>query len=400
MELFELFKELTPRTYKVGGCVRDDILGLEVNDVDFVCEATEEEFRKVFPHAPLVGQDFPVFLVEGCEVALTRTERSTGDGYGAFELTGVGVPVKDDLFRRDFTINAIAENCQSMEIFDPFNGQADIEDGVLRTVFDRAFEEDPVRVLRGARFHARFKFGFDEETLRLMEAAAPKLQAVTKERIALEFEKMYKQTKTPSLFFKALLTIDALKYVFPQLDRLAYVPAGPSKYHGANTGFDHTMEVIDRAAKNGYSFKVFMGALCHDLGKGTTRADLLPHHYGHEFRSRDLAKEWLAENAFSAQVNKFVPVAAEKHMLAHLVTKMKFNKRVKHFSRIRREQWTDFVNVCDCDHPLDEATRVAIENVFEAIKTTKVEVPKGHKDPRAFVEQKIVQRLKEITNGF
>lgn len=264
------FKQLQSKAFRVGGNVRDEFLGLPCSDEDYVVEATEEQFRAVFPDAPFVGKDFPVFLVDGEDTALTRTEKSTGSGYGDFELDKVGVSIEEDLGRRDFTINSMARRMDDDSLVDPFNGAEDLANGILRTVFSQAFEEDPVRILRGARLAARFGFKFEEQTFGLMYAAAPLLTFVTKERIALEFEKMYKSAEKPSVFFRHLANLDALKHIVAPLDALRFVPAGPVQYHGKKTGFAHTMEVIDRCKANGYSFKVFMGALAHDFGKATT----------------------------------------------------------------------------------------------------------------------------------
>ena len=143
-----LHSALAHKTYVVGGAVRDEFLGHTITDFDYVVEATEAEFRSVFPNAEMVGIDFPVFLIDGDEVALTRTERSNGKGYGAFEVTGVGVPIEDDLKRRDFTINAMARNIVTGKLVDPLNGRVDLATGTLRTTHDKSFKDDPVRILR------------------------------------------------------------------------------------------------------------------------------------------------------------------------------------------------------------------------------------------------------------
>jgi tRNA nucleotidyltransferase (CCA-adding enzyme) len=349
-----LNSSLANRTYLVGGCVRDELMGLPVNDRDYVVEATVEEFRAEFPDAPLVGNDFPVFIVDGDEVALTRTERSTGDSYGAFELDAVGVSIEDDLSRRDFTMNAIARNIVTGELVDPFDGAGDILDGHIKACFPNTFKEDPVRILRAARFAARFVKPFRFGTYDLLKESAHMLEHATKERIALEVEKMYKQSQHPSVFFNVLLDIGALKYIFPELDALDKVPAGPSPYHGDNTAFDHTMEAIDRAKKAGNPFHVFMAVLVHDLGKAVTPVDILPHHYGHEERSAELAETFFLKNRFSKKVKRFAVKNARLHMLPHLLTKATPKKLVKHFKKLRRNELDDFFDAWNADHPLTD----------------------------------------------
>jgi tRNA nucleotidyltransferase (CCA-adding enzyme) len=271
MDTLETLKssELADKTYIVGGFVRDSIMGIPSEDIDFAVEATKEEFERVFPHASLVGTDFPVYLIKGEEVALTRTEKSTGDKYGDFSVT-TGVPIRDDLGRRDFTINSIAKKITTGEIIDPYVGQADIGSKILRTIFDSAFDEDPVRILRAARMTARFDLVIEPETSLKLHESAHKLAHVTKERIVLEFEKMFKQSRKPSIFFRVLEDVGALKHIFPALSKLTTVPAGPGAHHGDDTAFDHTMKAIDRSKDMDVEFHVFMGVLVHDLGKGTT----------------------------------------------------------------------------------------------------------------------------------
>jgi tRNA nucleotidyltransferase (CCA-adding enzyme) len=363
MNIIERSK-LADRTYFVGGCVRDELMEYDCEDIDYVVEATEEEFRKEFPVAPLVGRDFPVFLIEGDEVALTRIERSTGKGYGDFAVEKVGVSIIEDLGRRDFTINAIARNCATREIVDPFNGIDHIKKGIIKACFENTFVEDPVRILRAARFAARFHFKIDAQTLEMMHDSAGMLIHVTKERIALEFEKVYKQAVQPSRFFKILENVGALHHIFPSLANLAHVPAGPVEWHGRHTAFDHTMEAIDRASHHQAPFHVFMAVLCHDLGKGITPAEFLPRHPGHEENSEQLANEWLSKQRFSKRVNEFVPKFASLHMKAHWSIEMSARKLVKFAKNIGRRDFEDVQLASRCDREFT-AEEFA---VFEMIK--------------------------------
>ena len=371
-----MFRELTEKTYAVGGSVRDELLGKDVNDFDFVVESTKEKFEKVFPEAPLVGNHFPVYLVDGHEVALSRTETSTGKGYNDFAVDAVGVRIEEDLGRRDFTINSIAKNHKG-EIVDPFGGVEDLNKGVLRTVFESAFEEDPVRILRGARFAARFGFELEDNTKALMAKAAPKLVNVTKERIVKELEKLWESTSTPSVFFEVLSEIGALEFMFEDLERLNTVPAGPSKWHLGKTAFGHTMFAVNTAKSFDAPFHVFVAVLFHDLGKGTTPEEMLPHHYKHELRSMDLVTALMAEHRFDKKSKEFAILFAREHMRMNIIEDLTAKKLVKYLTGIPKHFHADFLLAAKSDtsspeRPGVEAKGVAIfEAASDVVRNTK-----------------------------
>ena len=373
-----MFKELTNKTYAVGGSVRDELMNKEVSDFDFVCTATKEEFEAVFPEAPLVGNHFPVYLVEGHEVALSRTEKSTGNGYGDFAVEKVGVTIEEDLGRRDFTINSMAKDSTG-KLVDPFNGERDLERGLLKTVFVEAFEEDPVRILRGARFAARFGFELEHDTKRLMTKAAPKLAYVTKERIVKEMEKMYESTATPSKFFEVLSEVGALEFIFPDLERLNTVTAGPSMYHLGKTAFGHTMFAVDTAKSLGAEFHVFVGVLFHDLGKGTTPKEILPKHHKHELRSLDLVTELMKEHRFPKKAVEFATMFAVKHMRMNVIEELTAKKLVHYLKSIPKHFHADFLiaaksDTSSPDRPGVEAFGVALfETAADVVVNTKFE---------------------------
>lgn len=386
------------KIYRVGGSVRDELLGLTPTDLDFTAEATEEQFRKAFPESETVGKKFPVFIVNGNEVALTRSERSTGPRTGDVEITGLGVPIEVDLARRDFTINSIARCCLTGNLIDPHNGVEDLNARRLRTIFTAAFHDDPIRILRGARLAAKLGFTVEVETALLMRDAAPLLEGERKEMIVAELEKMYKQVDKPSRYFTELVKIDALKHVIKPLDDLRFVTAGPVQFHHDQygnpiTAFQHTMLVIDRCKANGYSFEVFMACLCHDFGKAATPSEILPHHYGHELRSADIAYRFLEGHRFSSDVNKLVVVAAKHHMTFHWLTKMKAIKVVRFLKSIRPALLNEVIRVANCDHPLTEEQHHIIERFRTAVKETKIEIPGHLKGAKLseFVEREITK---------
>jgi len=273
--------------YIVGGAVRDRLLGRPVNDHDWVVVGStpEEMHRRGFR---TVGQDFPVFLhpESGEEYALARTERKQGRGHQGFVVfADPSVTLEDDLIRRDLTINALAQSPDG-QIVDPFGGRADLERRLLRHV-SPAFAEDPLRVLRVARFAAQLSaYGFSvaDETLALMRemARSGELDSLTAERVWQETHKALMSPR-PSAFFDLLRETGALAILFPEVDALFGVPQPPQYHPEVDTGI-HVMLVIDAAAGLSDDIAVRFGALCHDLGKGLTPSDQWPRHIGHEQR--------------------------------------------------------------------------------------------------------------------
>jgi tRNA nucleotidyltransferase (CCA-adding enzyme) len=278
------------KRYRVGGSVRDALLGRPVEDEDYVVVGTTPEEMVRLGFRP-VGKDFPVFLHPETheEHALARTERKTAPGYKGFKFhTAPDVTLEADLARRDLTINAIAQD-ETGAIIDPFDGIADLEAGILRHV-SPAFAEDPVRVLRVARFAARFGFRVAPETLALMTEMVHngEVEALVPERVWQELARGLMEDK-PSRMFFTLRECGALARIVPEVDGLFGVPQRADFHPEVDTGV-HTMMVIDYAAERGYSLPVRFAALTHDLGKAATPPALWPRHSGHEARSVDLVQ--------------------------------------------------------------------------------------------------------------
>lgn len=310
-------------TYLVGGCVRDQLLGLPIKDRDWVVVGSTPE-QMIDNGFQAVGKDFPVFLHPTTheEYALARTERKTGPGYRGFVVhASPDVSLEQDLARRDLTINAIAQ-AEDGTLIDPFNGQQDLKDKILRHV-SPAFTEDPVRVLRIARFAARFGFSIADETKQLIQqmVTAKELDHLVPERVWQELEKAL-ATTTPSLFFLALRDTGALASIFPEVDQLFGVPQSPKWHPEIDTGI-HAMMVIDQAARLTNDIAVRFAALCHDLGKGTTPADILPRHIGHEARSIDLTKTLCQRLRVPKEIESLALKVAEYHTHMHLFYEMK-----------------------------------------------------------------------------
>lgn len=312
-----------PKTYLVGGAVRDRLLGKPVYDRDWVVVGTTPEAMVKLGYEP-VGKDFPVFINKqtGEEYALARTERKTAKGYQGFQFsTSPDITLEDDLARRDLTVNAMAED-ENGELIDPFNGQADLRAGLLRHV-SQAFVEDPVRVLRAARFAARFDFQIAPETMTLMQemVANGEVDALVPERVWAETFKAL-QTDAPQLFFQVLRECGALARVMPEVDALFGVPQTASYHPEIDTGV-HTMMVVEQAAMLTEDAMVRFAALLHDLGKGVTPEDILPSHRGHELAGLPLIRAFCERLKVPKKYLTLALAVGEYHLHMHKMYELK-----------------------------------------------------------------------------
>ena len=340
--------------YSVGGAVRDELLGLPVKDRDFVVVGSTPQAMLDAGYKP-VGKDFPVFLHPKTheEYALARTERKTAAGYKGFAVHAApDVTLEEDLARRDLTINAIAKDSDG-KLIDPFNGIADIQAKTLRHVSD-AFVEDPVRILRAARFAARFtEFTVADETLNLMRqmVQAGEVDALVPERVWQELSKGLMEQK-PSRMFEVLRACGALQKILPELDKLWGVPQPPQHHPEIDTGI-HVMMVIDYAAKQGFSLPVRFAALVHDLGKGATPIDILPRHIGHEMRSLSLLKDVAKRLRVPNDCKELAQIVAKFHGKLHAVPQMKPRTLLEfliELDAIRQPlRFEDFLKACESD---------------------------------------------------
>jgi tRNA nucleotidyltransferase (CCA-adding enzyme) len=314
------------RTYLVGGAVRDRLLGRAVDERDFVVvgATADDLLARGFQQ---VGKDFPVFLHPHTrdEYALARTERKTAPGYHGFSVhADPDVTLEEDLQRRDLTINALAEDPSGV-LIDPYGGLADLRARVLRHV-SPAFTEDPVRILRVARFAARFDdLGFEiaPETMALMRkmVQAGEVDALVSERVWQELARALGEDR-PSRFFEVLRECGALVRLLPELDRLWGVPQ-PAKWHPEIDTGVHVMLVVDMAARLSTSLEVRFAALCHDLGKGTTPTEVLPSHRGHEERSVDLLDAICDRLRVPTRCRELARITARYHGLVHKVDELR-----------------------------------------------------------------------------
>lgn len=342
------------QTYVVGGAVRDELLGLAVKDHDHVVVGSTVEAMLAAGYKS-VGKDFPVFLHPKTheEYALARTERKTAKGYKGFVVhASPEVTLEEDLARRDLTINAIAKTADG-KLIDPFNGVADIKSKTLRHVSD-AFAEDPVRILRAARFAARFnEFTVAPETMQLMKqmVAAGEVDALVPERVWQELSKGLMEDK-PSRMFEVLRECGALQKIFPELDRLWGVPQPPQHHPEVDTGV-HVMMVIDYAASQYFSLPVRFAALTHDLGKGTTPKDILPRHIAHEERSVALLKEVSKRLRIPNDCKELAHIVAKFHGKLHQSLQMKPSTLLDFLMQLdairQPARFEDFLKACEAD---------------------------------------------------
>lgn len=312
--------------YRVGGCVRDRLLGLPVNDIDWVVTgATVEDMEAAGYKA--IGKDFPVFLHPDTkhEYALARSERNTGPGYRGFEIiSDASITIQQDLLRRDLTINAIAEDEQG-NIIDPYGGQQDIESRCLRHV-SQAFVEDPVRVLRVARFAARFhKLGFtlaaDTCDLIRQMGQSGELDALVAERVWMELSRALDEPD-PAIFFETLRSCEVLGQLFPEIEALYGVPQ-TAKYHPEIDTGVHVMMALQKSAELGFDNETRFAVLMHDLGKASTPASLLPSHHGHEARGKKLVKAFCKRWRVPRAHRELALITTDFHTLVHRALELK-----------------------------------------------------------------------------
>lgn len=313
------------KKYLVGGAVRDSLLGLAVHERDWVVVGASPA-EMLAQGYQQVGKDFPVFLHPQSreEYALARTERKSGLGYTGFTCySAPDVTLEQDLLRRDLTINAIAQD-ENGELIDPFGGQLDIEQRLLRHV-SAAFTEDPLRVLRVARFAARFahlNFRIAPETLALMTQITQngELPLISAERVWQETETAL-ATRNPQVYFQVLRDCGALAALFPEIDNLFGIPA-PAKWHPEIDSGIHTLMTLTVAARLTPDVGIRFATLCHDLGKALTPRDQWPHHHGHGPAGVRLVENLCMRLRVPNHMRDLAKVIAEYHDLVHTVERL------------------------------------------------------------------------------
>lgn len=364
------------KIYRVGGAVRDRLLGLPTADSDWVVVGASEEEMLASGYRR-VGRDFPVFLHPTTqeEYALARTERKSGRGYTGFAVdTARSVTLEQDLARRDLTINAMAEDADG-RIIDPYGGRRDLAAGVLRHVTD-AFAEDPLRTLRVARFAARFDFRVAPETLALMRkiTAGGELATLTPERVWRELERALDEAH-PARFFEVLRDCGALAVVLPEVDALFGIPQ-PVEHHPEVDCGIHLMLCLTLAARLAAPTRVRFAVLTHDLGKAATPKAMLPQHIGHEARSVPLIEALCERLRVPQALRQLSVLVAREHGNVHRSLELRPGTLVTLLERLdafrRPARLEDVLFACEidargragraeCDYPQADRVRRAFE---------------------------------------
>ena len=323
-EFVRALRDIGARVFRVGGCVRDHFRGVPAKDIDYVVTGlAEENFCALFPRAEKIGKAFPVYhvRVDGVrrEVAFARRERKTGTGYRGFDVAfDPTVTIEEDLYRRDTRMNAMAIELPEGALLDPYGGRADIAAGVIRAV-SHHFTDDPVRALRAARQAAEFGFRVEEGTLRYMNACAAELKNEPTERLMGELRRALAAPR-PSVFFRVLRAADLLAVTFPEIAALEG-QVQPVEFHPEGDALAHTLAMVDAVARETEEIKTRFAALVHDLGKGLTPKEMLPHHYGHEKTGLTALAAWNRRMTLPHDWMKAASFVIRQHMRAPRLTR-------------------------------------------------------------------------------
>lgn len=344
------------KIYRVGGAVRDKLLNYPSHENDWVVVGATPEKMVDLNYVP-VGSDFPVFIKPqtGEEYALARTERKSGHGYQGFTFhTDENISLEEDLVRRDLTINAMAED-QDGSVIDPYGGQRDLDAKLLRHVSD-AFAEDPLRILRVARFAARYYhlgFTIAPETLALMTSITDsgELSYLVAERVWKETERALGE-RSPDIYIQTLRDCGALKVLFPEVDRLFGVAQRADFHPEIDTGI-HTLMALQQSVKLSNNHAIRFAVLVHDLGKGITPAHILPSHAGHEARGVDLVDSLCDRLKVPNNFRQLALAVTEYHLMCHKALQLKpelILALLKGVGALKSsDKLNDFIRCCEAD---------------------------------------------------
>lgn len=369
------------KIYRVGGAVRDKLLNYFSDENDWLVVGATPEKMVELGYLP-VGNDFPVFIKPdtGEEYALARTERKSGHGYGGFTFhAAADVSLEEDLVRRDLTINAMAEDDDG-QLYDPYKGQADLDKKILRHVSE-AFTEDPLRVLRVARFAARYHhlgFTIAPETMELMTAIASsgELDYLVAERVWKETERALGE-RSPDIYIEVLRQCGALDVLFPEVSRLFGVPQRADYHPEIDTGI-HTLMALQQSVRLSHSSKIRFAVLVHDLGKGITPDHVLPSHRGHEARGVPLVNDLCDRFKVPNDVRQLALVVTEYHLMCHKAQELKPETIVNLLKGVgalkSRDRLEDFILCCEADargrtgfedraYPSSDYLRAAVDGI-------------------------------------
>lgn len=321
------------RLYLVGGAVRDKLNNIQNHDEDYcVTGLSEKTFEELFPTAHKRGKSFCVYDIEGMEFALARTETKIGYGHTNFNIiSNENITIKEDLKRRDITINSIAEDVLTNEIIDPFGGKEDLKKHIIKATSE-SFKEDPLRTYRAARFASKLNFDIDKNTLKMMNDLKEELKYLSAERVFDEFRKAL-NTDHPQKFFEVLKQANILDVHFIEIYKLIGA-LQPEKYHPEGDSYNHTMLALKMASSITKDEKIRFSVLVHDLGKGLTPISEYPHHTNHDIKGVDQVKKLGKRLKMPNSWIKCGIVAAREHMKGGIFYQMTSKKQVDFIERV------------------------------------------------------------------
>lgn len=366
IEIANIIKENGGTLYLVGGAVRDEIMNRKVHDEDYCVTGIEKEtFEKLFPNAYKRGKSFGVYDIKNKEFALARKDKKIGKGHKEFEVqNGKDITIEEDLARRDITINSIAKEVLTGKIIDPYGGIEDIQNKIIRETTD-SFIEDPLRVYRVARFASQLNFAVEENTIKMMKKIKKELKTLSPERVFTEFRKALKSDK-PSVFFEVLKKANVLDVHFKEIYDLIG-QTQPVEYHPEGDSYNHTMIVVDKSAILTDNVEIRFSALVHDLGKGITPKEMLPHHYGHDKNGVKLVENLGNRLKIPNSWVKCGKVSAKEHMLGGIFNRMTPKKQVDFITRVNKSllglDGLKIVVICDRWRNEDMPTDVNFDEI-------------------------------------
>ena len=377
------------KIYLVGGAVRDQIMGVEPYDLDYVVTGlTIDQMVSTFGDC-ISGTNAPVWQTEFGEIALARKERRNGIGYNGFQFyTSPSITIEEDLLRRDFTINAMAIDLETLKLIDPFNGKADIKRKIIGHINQEGFLEDPIRVLRVARFATRLGFTINDRTVKLCEIAATMLYEYKMERISLEFTKALEEGIICG-FIENLIDMGVIEETFPIFKDFKTIPAGKGR-HGNESLLEHTKTVCSKMPVDCIS--QFVG-LMHDIGKILTPQEEWPSHHGHAQSGVKLVQEFIEKyklpNSF-----KIAKLCCQEHMRFHEIKKP--GKKIKAFAILYKTAALPyFINLVRADASIDISTDCRILEDVININYGKILIKEGYAPGVNFGELILQRQIKE-----
>lgn len=387
IQIAQKIEQAGGRLYLVGGALRDKLRGIKPMDEDYcVTGLNIEKFEKLFPEAKIQGKDFPVFILEGKEIALARKERKIGQGHKAFSFfTDEIVTIEEDLKRRDITINSIAQDVLTGKIIDPYGGKKDLEQKIIKKTSSH-FAEDPLRAYRVARLAANLEeFTVDNDTLSSMEQLKEELSTLSKERVFVEFKKALAKSK-PSIFFEVLRKANILEVHFKEIaDLIGKIQ--PEKYHPEGDSYNHILIVVDNSAKLTNDLAIRFSCLVHDLGKGVTPKEILPHHYGHDEKGVPLVTKLGKRVGIPKAWEKCGKTACKWHMKAGIFEQMTPKKQVELIEQVAKSmlglEGLKIVVACDKAREGKDVFQKQKEIMFDSLGKELLQTIDGN-----FVKQK------------